>query len=88
MLYITSDLHYHHRNILKYCNRPYEFSSEGVAKMNEDILKQFDELPVGCRPDTIVLSNLPLNWFQLDNNHSIHSSHCLYHFLSQFGTIR
>ena len=47
MLYITSDLHYHHRNILKYCNRPYEFSSEGVAKMNEDILKQFDELPEG-----------------------------------------
>lgn len=47
MLYITSDLHYHHRNIIKYCNRPYEFSLEGIAKMNEDILKQFDELPEG-----------------------------------------
>lgn len=47
MLYITSDLHYHHLRIIKYCNRPYEFSSEGVAKMNEDILKQFDELPEG-----------------------------------------
>ena len=54
----------------------------------KSIEQQFDELLVGCRPDTIVLSNLPLNWFQLDINHSIHSSHCLYHFLSQFGTIR
>lgn len=44
-LYITSDLHFEHRNIIKYCNRPYDFSWEGVAKMNEDILKQFDELP-------------------------------------------
>lgn len=47
MLYITSDLHYHHRNIIKYCNRPYELSLDGIAKMNEDILKQFDELPEG-----------------------------------------
>ena len=45
--YITSDLHYKHRNIIKYCDRPYDFSWEGVAKMNEDILKQFDELPAG-----------------------------------------
>lgn len=45
--YITSDFHLEHRNIIKYCNRPYEFSWEGVAKMNEDILKQFDELPAG-----------------------------------------
>lgn len=52
------------------------------------IEQEFDELPVGCRPDTIILSNLPMNWFQLENNHSIHSSHSLYHFLSQFGTIR
>ena len=47
-LFITSDLHwknFYHRNIIKYCNRHYELSLEGIAKMNEDILKQFDELP-------------------------------------------
>lgn len=46
-LFITSDLHFYHKNIIKYCNRPYEFTWEAVAKMNEDILKQFDELPAG-----------------------------------------
>jgi len=45
--YITSDLHAFHKNIIVYCKRPYEFSWEGVSKMNEDILKQFDELPAG-----------------------------------------
>ena len=57
--YITSDLHFDHKNIIKYCNRPYEFSLEGVAKMNEDILKQFDELPAGS---TIInLGDIALN---------------------------
>ena len=57
--YITSDLHLEHRNVIKYCNRPYEFSWEDVAKMNEDILKQFDELPAGS---TIInLGDIALN---------------------------
>ena len=57
--YITSDLHFDHKNIIKYCNRPYEFSLEGVVKMNEDILKQFDELPAGS---TIInLGDIALN---------------------------
>jgi len=58
-IYITSDLHLEHRNIIKYCNRPYEFSWDGVKKMNEDILKQFDELPAGS---TIInLGDIALN---------------------------
>lgn len=44
-IYITSDSHFLHKNIIKYCNRPYDFSWEGVKEMNEDLLKQFDELP-------------------------------------------
>lgn len=47
-LYITSDLHFMHKNIIKYCNRPYDFSWEGVSKMNYEILDQFDELPKGA----------------------------------------
>ena len=57
--YITSDLHAFHKNIIVYCKRPYEFSWEGVSKMNEDILKQFDELPAGS---TIInLGDVALN---------------------------
>ena len=59
--YITSDLHLFHKNIIKYCNRPYNFSWEGVVKMNEDILAQFDELPEGS---TIInLGDIALNGF-------------------------
>ena len=47
MLYITSDLHYWHKNIIKYSNRPYPFDNSSLPIMNEDILKQFDELPEG-----------------------------------------
>lgn len=45
--YVTSDLHLWHKNIIKYCNRPYEQTDEGIAQMNKDILKEFDKLPEG-----------------------------------------
>lgn len=45
-MFITSDLHFSHNNICKYCGRPYNFeSNEEVLQMNEDILKKFDALP-------------------------------------------
>lgn len=47
-IYITSDLHLFHKNIIKYVNRPFDFSSEGCSKMNEFLLKKFDELPENC----------------------------------------
>lgn len=34
-VYITSDLHLFHTNIIQYCNRPFEFSSKGCSEMNE-----------------------------------------------------
>lgn len=44
--FITSDLHLGHRNIIKYTGRPYSFEDpECISKMNEDILRAFDELP-------------------------------------------
>lgn len=60
-LFITSDLHLSHKNIIKYCNRPYEFTPEGVQKMNEDMLKQFDELPEGAT--VINLGDIALSSF-------------------------
>lgn len=50
-VFITSDLHFSHLNIIKYCNRPFEHLDE----MNEFILKQFDELPDD--QDTIIINN-------------------------------
>lgn len=47
-IYLTSDLHLFHINIIKYCNRPFEYSAEGCTKMNEFILKKFDALPEDC----------------------------------------
>ena len=40
-LYITSDLHLFHTNIIKYCDRPFV----DVKEMNEHIIEQFNELP-------------------------------------------
>ena len=45
--YVTSDLHFFHKNIIKYCNRPYEQNQEGIDKMNEDLLQEIDRLPPG-----------------------------------------
>ena len=47
-IFITSDLHLFHKNIIKYVNRPFDFSPEGCSKMNETLLKNFDELPEDC----------------------------------------
>ena len=44
-LFIISDLHFWHKNIIKYCNRPYPCEASSLSFMNEDILKQFDDLP-------------------------------------------
>jgi len=54
--FITSDLHFGHSNIIKYCNRPYQVSGSNsnsdnipaLEQMENDILNMFDELPSGC----------------------------------------
>lgn len=39
--FIISDLHFSHKNIIKYCNRPFK----DIDQMDEYILRQFDALP-------------------------------------------
>lgn len=39
MIYFTSDTHFHHKNIIKYCDRPYE----DVNHMNSDIIDKINE---------------------------------------------
>lgn len=46
--FVISDLHLTHKNIIKYCKRPYEMTEEGIVKMEEDILSLYDKLPINC----------------------------------------
>lgn len=47
-LYMTSDLHLNHKNIIKYCSRPWEFSDTGLQEMNEVLIHNLMELPEDC----------------------------------------
>ena len=64
-VYIISDLHLTHLKIIKYCNRPYELSEEGVEEMKEDLLSEFDKLPATCT----VINNGDL--LDTKNDHSL-----------------
>jgi len=48
MLYLSSDQHYWHSNVIKYCNRP--FSS--VEEMNEKLITNWNEM---VKPDDTVI---------------------------------
>ncbi len=38
--YFTSDTHYYHHNVIRYCSRPYA----SVEEMNEDMVKKWNEI--------------------------------------------
>jgi calcineurin-like phosphoesterase family protein len=47
-VFILSDLHLFHTNVIKYVERPFEFSALGCKEMNEYLLSQFETLPENC----------------------------------------
>lgn len=46
-IFVTSDQHYFHRNILKYCNRPFN----SIEEMNEILIENYNKL---VKPNDIV----------------------------------
>lgn len=51
MIYFTSDQHFGHTNIIKYCNRPFDYSYEGTLKCDEYIREKYCSI---VNPDDIV----------------------------------
>ncbi len=49
MLYFTADQHYYHKNIIKYCNRPFKDARE----MNEELIRLHNE--VVQSEDTVII---------------------------------
>lgn len=52
-LWFTADLHYYHRNIIKYCNRPFE----SVEDMNHTLIKRWNSL-IKDDDDVFVLGDM------------------------------
>lgn len=48
MIYFTSDLHFYHNNVIRYCSRPYET----VEQMNEDLVNKWNEV---VKPEDTVI---------------------------------
>lgn len=46
-IFFTSDTHYYHNNVIRYCDRPYT----SVEEMNEDMVKKWNEI---VSPDDVV----------------------------------
>ena len=61
--------------------------SQWESFFSKQVIDQFDRTSVGYRPDTILLSNLPVKWFNLENLTSIPSDHEFFPFFNQFGTV-
>lgn len=58
-----------------------------ISFFGENCIQQFHHLPVGKRPDTVILSNLPVKWFHLEEGVALDANHEVVAFLSQYGKI-
>lgn len=70
-IFVTSDLHLNHKNIIKYCNRPWEFSDKGLEEMNQFLISSLMQISAGCTllnlGDWAMLSHGDTNRFMVRN---------------------
>ena len=41
-IFVTSDHHFFHKNIIKYSNRPFDFSTDGVVQMCKTLMENYN----------------------------------------------
>lgn len=61
MRYFTSDHHFGHKNIIKYCKRPFD----GVMEMNEEMAKRWNDI-VKPKDEVIYLGDFSLSTYEMD----------------------
>ncbi len=44
MFYFTSDLHFYHKNIIKYAKRPFDYTDEGLLKCHQTLIDNYNSL--------------------------------------------
>jgi calcineurin-like phosphoesterase family protein len=85
MIYFTSDLHFWHANVIKYCNRPFA----SIDEMNEKLIKNWNEtvkpedtvyclgdLSLAVRPVEVYTKRLNGTKYLVPGNHDFcHSYH-------------
>ena len=64
MVYFTGDEHYGHRNVIKYCNRPFQ----DVDEMDREIIKRHNEV-VGDDDTVYHLGDFTINKKKIDEEH-------------------
>ena len=64
MIFVTSDLHFGHKNIIKYENRPYE----NIEQMDEDLIQRWNNT-VGKEDTTYVLGDF--SWYKGEKTNEI-----------------
>lgn len=62
MIYFTSDLHFYHDNIIKYCNRPFENSDV----MNQKLVQNWNKT-VNANDEVYILGDFTLKGAELAN---------------------
>ena len=64
MIYFTSDLHFGHKNIIEYCNRPFE----NVEEMDNEIIKIWNKK---ARPNDIIYILGDFSWYNAEKTNKI-----------------
>ncbi len=63
MIYFTSDLHFYHNNVIRYCNRPFE----GYDSMNKALIENWNNT-VKAKDEVYILGDITMRGPEIVNN--------------------